>query len=285
MRGDMMKKADLHAHTTMSDGILSPKELVELAVKMGLAVIAITDHDTTGGFQEAMEVGQKLGVEVIPAVEMSTMWDDVAIDILGYFIQPDHPVLRLALDKQRELRQERNKLILDRLSQLGISITEEEVQARQEGTSTEKNAGRVHIGEILIEKGLVADLNEAFDKYLGKDGIAYVNLNRTTPQEAIQVIQASGGVAVIAHPGLYKRDDLIPEIAEAGLTGLEVNHPDHPEEDKQKYLAMAVSLGLIPTAGSDFHGERNGHMHHANLGTCVVPISTVEKLRAKAKSE
>ena len=253
-----MKKADLHSHTTMSDGILTPKELVKLAAEVGLSIVAITDHDTTGGFLEAMQVGHELGVEVIPAVEMSTMWEDVSIDILGYFIQPDHPALRIALNKQRELRKERNKLIIDRLLQLGISISEEEVQARQEGTATEKNAGRVHIGEILIEKGLVADLNEAFDKYLGKDGLAYVNLNRTTPQEAIQVIQASGGVAVIAHPGLYKRDDLIPRIAKFGLTGLEVNHPDHTEEDKKRYLAIAESLDLIPTAGSDFHGERNG---------------------------
>jgi 3',5'-nucleoside bisphosphate phosphatase len=277
-----MKKADLHSHTTMSDGTLSPKSVVELAAKLELGAIAITDHDTTFGLQEATEAGRKLGVEVIPAVEISTMWEEISIDILAYFIDPDHLVFRQALDKQRKVRQERNKLVLERLEQLGIFITNEEIQARQKGLSTERNVGRVHVGEILIEKGLVSDLNEAFDKYLGKDGLAYVSLNRTTPHEAIQVIQASGGVAVLAHPGLYNRDDLIPFIAQSGLTGLEVNHPDHPEDTKKKYLALADSLGLIPTAGSDFHGVRNGQVHHANLGTCTVPMNTVEALRRAA---
>lgn len=277
-----MKRADLHAHTTMSDGTLTPAALVELAAQLDLAAIAVTDHDTTGAFQEAEAKGKELGVEVIPAVEMSSIWGDVSIDILGYFIDPSHPELRKTLDKKREVRQTRNKLVLDRLRELGIDISPEELQARQHGSSSEQNAGRVHIGEILIEKGLVGNLNEAFDKYLGRQGLAYVSLNHTTPQEAIKAIHASGGVAVIAHPGLYKRDDLIPKIAAMGLTGLEVNHPDHPVAEKQKYLALAESLGLIPTAGSDFHGIRNGQMHHANLGTCTVPLSTVEKLRSVA---
>jgi predicted metal-dependent phosphoesterase TrpH len=277
-----MMRADLHSHTTMSDGTMSPGAVVELAAELGLAAVAITDHDTTGGYLEAREVGEKLGVEVIPAVEMSTVLDGQAIDILAYFIDPNYPAFRNLLDRQRNTRKERNRLVLEKLNQLGIAITMEEVESKQEGKSDQKNAGRVHIGQILVDRGLVSDLNEAFDKYLGQDGVAFVRLNNTTPNEAIHAIKEAGGVAVIAHPGLYHRDDLIPMIAEMGLTGLEVHHPDHTKEDKARYEALAEALNLIPTAGSDYHGVRNGQMHHAILGTCTTSYSTVERLRAAA---
>jgi predicted metal-dependent phosphoesterase TrpH len=278
-----MKRADLHSHTTMSDGTQTPTEVVELAAQLGLGAVAITDHDTTGGFEEAYQAGEKLGVEVIPAVEMSTVYDNQSIDILGYFIDPNHLAFRKLLDKQRTIRQTRNRLVLDKLETLGISIDIKEIDAQQEGTSTEKNAGRVHIGQILVERGLVGDLNEAFDKYLGADGLAFVSLNNTSPQESIEAVKACGGVTVIAHPGLYKRDDLIPIIAKMGLTGLEVNHPDHTEEDKRRYAALAQQLNLIPTSGSDYHGVRNGQMHHAILGTCTVSLDIVEQLRSASK--
>lgn len=278
-----MKKADLHSHTIMSDGTQTPTAVVELAAKLGLKAVAITDHDTAGGYQEALTAGKKLGVEVVPAVEMSTVLDGQAIDILAYFIDPDHPAFRQLLDKQRNIRKERNRLVLEKLEQLGIEITIDEVESKQEGTTDQKNVGRVHIGQVLVEKGLVSDLNEAFDKYLGTDGVAFVRLNNTTPAEAIRAIKEAGGVAVMAHPGLYHRDDLIPVIVEMGLTGIEVNHPDHTEEDKIRYKALAEEFNLIPTAGSDFHGVRNGQMHHANLGTCTTPYSTVDRLREAAK--
>lgn len=277
-----MKKADLHSHTIMSDGTQTPTAVVELAAKLGLKAVAITDHDTAEGYQEALTAGEKLGVEVVPAVEMSTVLDGQAIDILAYFIDPDHPAFRRLLDKQRNIRKERNRLVLEKLEQLGIVITIDEVESKQEGTTDQKNVGRVHIGQVLVEKGLVSDLNEAFDKYLGTDGAAFVRLNNTTPAEAIRAIKEAGGVAVMAHPGLYHRDDLIPVIVEMGLTGIEVNHPDHTEEDKIRYKALAEEFNLIPTAGSDFHGVRNGQMHHANLGTCTTPYSTVDRLRKAA---
>jgi predicted metal-dependent phosphoesterase TrpH len=278
-----MKRADLHSHTTMSDGTQTPTAVVELAAKLGLGAVAITDHDTTGGYQEAFEAGKRLGIEVIPAVEMSTVLDGQSIDILAYFIDPNHPTFRNLLQRQRNMRQDRNRLVLEKLNQLGIKMDLNEVESKQEGSSTEKNAGRVHIGQILVERGLVSDLNEAFDKYLGKDGLAFVSLNNTSPQEAIHAVKECGGVAVIAHPGLYHRDDLIPTIVEMGLTGLEVNHPDHTEEDKARYAALAEKLNLIATAGSDYHGVRNGQMHHANLGTCTVTLDIVEQLRRAAK--
>ncbi|MCH5583934.1 PHP domain-containing protein [Shimazuella sp. AN120528] len=277
-----MKRADLHSHTIMSDGTQTPTAVVELAAKLGLEAIAITDHDTAGGYQEALIAGQKLGVEIVPAVEMSTVLDGQAIDILAYFIDPNHPTFQGLLDRQRNMRKERNRLVLEKLEQLGISITIDEVESKQESNAEQKNVGRVHIGQILVERGLVGDLNEAFDKYLGTDGEAFVRLNNTSPDEAIQAIKEAGGVAVMAHPGLYHRDDLIPTIVEMGLTGIEVNHPDHTEEDKIRYEAFAEQFNLIPTAGSDYHGVRNGQMHHANLGTCTTPYSTVERLRAAA---
>jgi 3',5'-nucleoside bisphosphate phosphatase len=277
-----MKKADLHSHTIMSDGTQTPTEVVELAAKLGLKAIAITDHDTAIGYQEALTAGEKLGVEIVPAVEMSTVLDGQAIDILAYFIDPDHATFRKLLARQRNMRRERNRLVLEKLGKLGISITVDEVESKQEGSAYQKNVGRVHIGQILVERGLVCDLNEAFDKYLGTEGLAFVSLNNTSPNEAIQAIKEAGGVAVIAHPGLYHRDDLIPTIVEMGLTGIEVNHPDHTDEDKVRYETFAETFNLIPTAGSDYHGIRNGQMHHANLGTCTTPYSTVERLRSAA---
>lgn len=275
-----MQRADLHSHTTMSDGIHTPTEVVTLAAELGLAAVAITDHDTTAGYYEAQQAGKRLGVEVIPAVEISTIIDDRPIDILGYFINPDHPALIQFLQRQQAARVLRNERILKRLAEIGIVITNEELEDNRGDDTEDANAGRVHIGEILIQRGLVSNLNEAFAKYLGKDGLAFVPLNNTHPKEAIAVVNESGGVAVVAHPGLYGRDDLLPQIASLGLTGLEVNHPDHTEDDKIKYRQLAEQLKLIPTAGSDYHGVRNGKMHHANLGTCTVSIDVVEQLRA-----
>jgi predicted metal-dependent phosphoesterase TrpH len=278
-----MKRADLHSHTTISDGSHTPTEVVTIAAKLGLAAIAITDHDSIAGIYEAQQAGKRLGVEVIPAVEISTIIDERPIDILGYFVDPDYPVLKHFLQRQQAARVLRNERILQRLAEIGIIISNKELEANRGDDSEDANAGRVHIGQILIQRGFVKDLNEAFAKYLGKDGLAFVPLNNTHPQEAIAVVNESGGVAVVAHPGLYGRDDLLPQIAALGLTGLEVNHPDHTENDITKYQEIAKQLHLIPTAGSDYHGLRNGKMHHANLGTCTVSMDIVEQLRAASK--
>jgi predicted metal-dependent phosphoesterase TrpH len=278
-----MARADLHAHTTASDGLLHPRELVRLAHRLRLAAVAITDHDTVDGVKEALDEGKKLGIEVVPGVEISTLWEGREIHMLGYFINPDDPEFLHKLWELREVRAQRTEMMVRRLNELGIHITLEEVMAKKKGNQSDLNVGRPHIAEVLIDKGVVHSMDEAFDRYLGKDGLAYITPERIPPQEAIRLIQGCGGVAVMAHPGLAQMDELISELAEAGLDGLEVNHPDHPPEDKDKYAAIAERYGLISTAGSDFHGERNGSMYHAQLGTCTTDLSIIQQLKNKTR--
>lgn len=276
-------RVDLHCHTTASDGLLTPAQVVRLAKEVGLKAVAITDHDTVAGVEEARAAGAELGVEVVPGVEISTLWNGREIHMLGYFIDTQNPDLLKKLEAQRDVRKLRNRMMIEKLNELGIEITMQEVVAKKRGKAPGLNVGRPHIAEVLIDKGVVQSMDEAFDRYLGRDGLAYVTPERISPHDAIDLVHASGGVAVIAHPGLYEQDDLIPELARKGLNGIEVNHPDHPEQAKEKYEAMAEKYHLIATAGSDFHGERNGSMYHAQLGTCTVDYTHLIALKRAAE--
>lgn len=276
-----MQQVDLHVHTTHSDGVLTPTEVVKLAEEKGLAAIAVTDHDILSGIAEAKQAAQTSTIEIVPGIEISTLWKDTEIHLLGYLIDADNKELTATLRNQRNVRDVRNKQMIARLASLGIPITEQEVAARKQDPDT--NIGRPHIAEVLIAKGIVSSLTEAFDKYLGKTGVAYVTPERISPMEAIRIVRVSGGVPVLAHPGLYQRDELIPLLVEAGIRGIEVDHPDHTDADREKYAQMAKGFGLLATAGSDFHGKRNGQMHHADLGTCTISYDQVIKLRELAE--
>nr|WP_245661962.1 PHP domain-containing protein [Melghirimyces thermohalophilus] len=271
-----MDLLDLHVHTTASDGMFSPAAVVEMAKEKNLYGIAITDHDTVDGVKEAMARGKELGIQVVPGVEISTVAHGKDIHMLGYFVDRTDEAFRLRLQEQREARQRRNELLLEKLNSLGISITMEEVRAKKKDGKT--NVGRPHFAEVLVEKGVVQSMNEAFDRYLGKDGAAYVITPRIHPEEAIHVIREAGGVPVLAHPGLYGEDELVLHLAQQGLAGIEVNHPDHDDEMRARYREMARRFQLPTTGGSDFHGERHGSMYHAPLGTCVTDRETVERL-------
>ncbi|MGG1659413.1 PHP domain-containing protein [Brevibacillus sp. NRS-1366] len=276
----MKLQADLHTHTKASDGTCEPAENVRLAKEAGLAALAITDHDTVAGIPEAMETAKKLGIEVIPGVEVSSVGRGQDIHVLGYFIPYEDQAFQERLVGLRETRHERNKLLIARLQELGIPITLENVYRRKQGT--DKNIGRPHIAEELIELGIVTSIEEAFAKYLGKEGAAYVNPPRITPQEAIRLIQDAGGVAVLAHPGLYDDDELVQELIAFGLDGIEVNHPDNAEEQKLLYIKWANENGLVMTGGSDFHGWRGEEPFHAMLGSHTAGIDAVEQLRESA---
>lgn len=273
----MSKQADLHTHTKASDGTCEPAENVRLAKEAGLAAVAITDHDTVAGIPEALEAAAELGVEVIPGVEVSSVARGQDIHVLGYFIPYQDAEFQERLFGLRETRHERNKLLIARLQELGIPITLENVYRRKQGT--DKNIGRPHIAEELIELGVVASIDEAFSKYLGKGGAAYVNPPRITPQEAITLIKEAGGVAVLAHPGLYDADDLVQELIAFGLDGIEVNHPDNDDQQRMQYRKWAEEHGLVMTGGSDFHGWRGEEPFHAMLGTHTAPMDAVERLR------
>jgi predicted metal-dependent phosphoesterase TrpH len=273
----MITHADLHTHTKASDGTCDPAENVRLAKEAGLAAVAITDHDTVAGVPAARKAAEELGIEVIPGIEVSSVGRGQDIHVLGYFVPYEDEAFQERLVGLRETRHERNQLLIARLQELGIPITLENVYRRKQGT--DKNIGRPHIAEELIELGVVASIDEAFAKYLGKEGAAYVNPPRITPQQAITLIKDAGGAAVLAHPGLYDADDLVEELIAFGLDGIEVNHPDNDPDQRARYTAWANEYGLVITGGSDFHGWRGEEPFHAMLGTHTAPMEAVEKLR------
>ncbi|GED72129.1 PHP-like protein [Brevibacillus reuszeri] len=276
----MNQRADLHTHTKASDGTCDPAENVRLAKEAGLQALAITDHDTVAGIPEALAAGKELGIEVIPGVEVSSVGRGQDIHVLGYYIPYEDSSFQERLVGLRETRHERNQLLIAKLQELGIPITLENVYRRKQGT--DKNIGRPHIAEELIELGIVATMEEAFEKFLGKGAAAYVNPPRITPQEAIRLIQDAGGVAVLAHPGLYDDDELVQELIAFGLDGIEVNHPDNTEEQRKVYRSWAQENDLVMTGGSDFHGWRGEEPFHAMLGLHTAPDEAVERLRAIA---
>ncbi|WP_048602666.1 PHP domain-containing protein [Rubeoparvulum massiliense] len=275
-----MKHYDLHTHSTASDGVLSPSEVVKRAGANGLSGIALTDHDTVAGLSEAEQTGIEIGVEVVKGIEISTLDDGKDIHVLGYEMDIHNQDFLKKCEELQHVRDRRNEMMIARLQELGISITLEEVVA-QKGSSS--NIGRPHMAQLLIEKGIVSSMPQAFKEYLGVGGKAYVTPPRIRPEEAIQMIHAAGGVAVLAHPGLYGKPELIPRLVEAGLDGIEIWHSDHNRSTETEYLQLAEEYGLLTTAGSDFHGERHGEVFHGDIGSKKIDETVVEQIQALAR--
>ncbi|MNU57443.1 hypothetical protein D3C71_465640 [compost metagenome] len=275
---------DLHTHTQASDGMNAPAENVRLAKQKGLAGIAITDHDTVAGISEAMEAGKRIGLDVIPGVEISTRAAGKDIHVLGYYLQYEDERLCSRLEHLRTVRETRNERIIEKLNDLGIPITMNEVISglgRELGP--DDSVGRPHIADVLVQKGAVADLREAFDKYLAEGAAAYISLPKVSPVEAITWIKEAGGAPVIAHPGLYGDDDLVRHIIKEGQpAGIEVYHSDHGPEEEGRYSDMAREYGLIMTGGSDYHGVRQGQVFHGDLGSRTVTADVLEQLQGRA---
>lgn len=277
--------ADLHTHTRASDGTETPAENVRIALAAGLSALAITDHDTVAGIEEAEAEGQRLGVTVVPGVEISTVAGGQDIHVLGYYIRYGDPALLARLEELRSVRDKRNGMMVEKLRELGLAITLDEVMERRRRSGrSDETVGRPHIAQVLMDKGYVGSLEEAFSKYLGKTGAAYVNPPRIRPETAIGWIHEAGGAAVLAHPGLYGDDALAEALISQGLDGIEALHTDHTPEEAERYQAMADRHGLIVTAGSDFHGERNGIVFHAPLGSRKISVRVLDELKAKAGS-
>jgi predicted metal-dependent phosphoesterase TrpH len=272
-----MGKADLHSHTIASDGTFTVQQSIARAKQNGLAALGITDHDTVAALPEALEEGARQGIEIVPGIEISSVENGKDVHVLGYYIDIKDETFLSRLVDLRDVRARRNRMIIERLNELGIEITIEEVESRKKEKAG--NVGRPHIAEVLIEKGIVSSMDEAFANYLGSSGAAYVNPPRISPEEAIDLIQAAGGVAVLAHPGLYKNPEMVKRLIQHGLQGIEVYHPDNDEEDIALYGALADEHGLVKTAGSDFHGMRNGHVFHADLGARTTSLETVRRLQ------
>ena len=274
-------RADLHSHTTASDGTFTPRQSVQRAKEKGLAALAITDHDTVAGLAEAQAAGAELGIEIVPGIEISSVYDGKDVHVLGYYMNTSDATFLDRLEDLRDVRKVRNRMMIARLVELGIEITLEEVEARKKEPIG--NVGRPHIAEVLMEKGVVSSMNEAFERYLGSAGAAYVNPPRITPEEAIDLIHSAGGVAVLAHPGLYDNPELVRTLIGHGLDGIEVYHPDNRVEDEALYGAMAEEANILKTSGSDFHGMRGGIVFHADLGERSASLAIVEELKRIAR--
>ncbi|MBC7232069.1 MAG: PHP domain-containing protein [Chloroflexi bacterium] len=266
-------QVDLHVHTSASDGQLSPAEVVHEALALGLTTIAITDHDTTEGIEEALEAAKGTGLDVIPGVEISAEMPRCEVHILGYYIAYRDPALCRKLALFRELRLKRAQKIMAKLAQMGMPLDWDRIQ-QLAGTGT---IGRPHIARAMLEKGYISSIDEAFDLYISRGGPAYVKRPKLTPVEAIQAILAAQGLPVLAHP--LQINHLVPELAAHGLVGLEVYYPGYTPDEIDFLLSLANKYGLLVTGGTDFHGEYT--QCATRLGEVMVPQSVVETLRAR----
>ncbi|WP_445323715.1 PHP domain-containing protein [Paenibacillus sp. FSL R7-0312] len=275
-------RCDLHSHTQASDGMQPPAENVRLAYEKGLAAVAITDHDTVSGIAEAVEAGKRLGITVVPGVEISTRTGGKEIHVLGYYIDTEQELFLSRLEQQRNTRLGRNEAIIDKLRGLGIEISMEQVLSGMgRELKPDESVGRPHIADELVRLGAAADMRDAFDKYLAEGAAAYVSPPRITPETACRWIQEAGGAAVLAHPGIYGDDELVRMILETGaLRGIEVYHSDHGPSEHERYLALAEEFGLLVTGGSDFHGARQGVIFHGDIGSVHVSTAVLEQLKA-----
>jgi len=250
---------DLHTHSSASDGTLAPPELVRLAKDRNLAAMALTDHDTIDGLAQAVAAGLELGLEVIPGVEISAKYalGPGSMHILGFFLDYENGLLAQRLAVLKQARKDRNPQIVAKLKDRGIPITMERVEQISGGGQV----GRPHIARALLESGQVRSIQEAFDIYLGNNGLAYVSKFRFPPEEAIAMIRDAKGIPVMAHPftlGLHTAESLRPllkDLAALGLAGVECYYPEHSPDQEALYLSLARELGLLITGGSDFHGD------------------------------
>ncbi len=248
---------DLHAHTSRSDGSLTPSELVAYAAEIGLTAVAITDHDSVEGIAEAVEAGRRHDIEVVPGVEIPLQFEQVTLDMLGYFLcEPPSAELRAQLARLRQDRDERNTRILARLTRLGMPVTPEDLAAVARGEAV----GRPHIGEALRRLGYVDSISDAFNRFLRRGAPAFVDRRRLGLAEALHLIRASNALPVVAHPGLIRTDAaglerLVQEAVRHGLVGLECYYPTHDAATVARCLALAERYGLVATGGSDFHGD------------------------------
>ena len=270
-------EADLHCHTTASDGLLTPTELVHLAAERGLKGVGITDHDTIQGWREAEAAGVDYQMRILRGIELSTEWRGKEVHLLGYFVDGASSYLNDQLRGLRKAREQRMLEILLRLETQEIYISVGEVRKFVHGESI----GRPHIAQALMERGYVRSISEGFDRYIGLGAPAYVPRYKLTPEEGINIIRESGGVAVLAHPGVHRIEAGIREWVQIGLQGIEVSHSGHKQEDEKRYQVIAQQYNLLTTGGSDFHGE--GIKPGVVLGGWGVSLDVLNQIRDLAK--
>lgn len=269
---------DLHTHSTASDGLYSPAELVRRAHRAGLRVLALTDHDTTDGQVVAAQEAASLGIDLIPGIEINTDAGGGEVHVLGYFMQYEQPAFQPILKTLRDARVLRGQRMVERLNAQGVSISWQRVREIAQGT-----VGRPHIARALLEAGYVKSIGEAFDTYIGNRSPAYVPRYRLTPDDAVRLIASANGLPVIAHPitlpGLNVLREWLPGLVRVGMVGLETYYGSYTPQQEAALLALADEYRLIPTGGSDYHGPG---IHPTPLGGHYVPYEAVERLKAEA---
>jgi predicted metal-dependent phosphoesterase TrpH len=271
--------ADLHIHTTHSDGAYTPAQVVDLARRSGLQAVAITDHDTTGGITPARNAASTIRptIEVISGVELTALFHDCVVHILGYFFDAMHVGLCQALDRLREQRHARFREMVTRLEQAGVALDPERVARTDSGGIL----SRRHLAELLIKEGKVGSIQEAFTRFLGDDGRIVVRAQGLPVAEAIERLRAAGGVAALAHPPYDCTKDRLRELRDLGMEAVEVAHPSLARKRSRELKGWAKELGLAVTGGSDCHGP--GH-YLRTLGAAGVTGVEMEELRARSEN-
>lgn len=267
--------ADLHLHTRFSDGTWSPEELAAKAAACGLRAMALTDHDTVEGCDSCAAAAAKLNVEFIPGTELTAELDGHEIHILGYCINTRNPELLAEMARFQSVRQNRIREIVSRLNDINVPLRSEAVFQLASCNAP----GRPHVARAMVAAGLVNNLDEAFERFLKRNRPAWVPKFKMSARTAIDLIHNAGGVAVLAHPGLNHCDEIIPDIVEAGLDGIECFHTKHSTSTVEHYFEIADEYNLLITGGSDCHGMSKGK---PLIGTVKLPYQHVEKLKAKA---
>ncbi|MBI3005212.1 MAG: PHP domain-containing protein [Ignavibacteriales bacterium] len=268
-------RADLHLHTTFSDGALSPQALVKKAQGAGLKVLAITDHDHVGALEEAVDCGRTYGVEVISGLELSATFGEKDIHILAYFFDPANKNLLEYLDIFRKERLRRAERIVEKLNKINIPLTLDSVLEK----AGEGSVGRPHIANALLDKGLTGTYHEAFAKYIGTNGPAYEKKFQLSPEDAIRLVSSCGGLSFLAHPGNYTTDAELLELIRKGMDGIEVVHPSHNEARQEYYRGVVDQYFLLESGGSDYHGGKKNDEYA--FGTFSVPLHVVETMRSR----
>lgn len=266
---------DLHIHTTASDGLLSPEKVVELAKELNLSALSIADHDTVNGYELAKEKAEELGIELIPAVELSIAYKKLDFHLLGYLIDYQDTAFKKKIESFRRERLIRGEKMVEKLNELGVDLRIDTVKT----IAKDASVGRPHLADALLKEEYVKSYNEAFARYLGYHAPAYVPKKYLTPQEGIELIHKVKGLAILAHPGTSHRDELLPEFMEMGIDGIEAYHSQYDRFQTNHYVSWAKKYGLIYTGGSDCHGRGETIL----IGKDKVPYRCVEMLKEAKK--
>lgn len=276
-----MKTIDLHTHTTASDGSFTPTELVKHAEEKGLAAVAVTDHDTVNGIAEAMKAAKNLSVELIPGIEISSAYDKLEVHIVGLFVNHSNKAFTDKLEQLRFSREERNRKMIQRLNDLGIDISYSEVNTYAKGGIIT----RAHFAGVLLQKGYIKSTNEAFKRYIGDKSPAYIPRELPSYRYAAELIREAGGIAILAHPLLYKinadlRERMLTDMKNCGLTGIEAYYSTHSSADVEYIKSLAQKHGLLLSGGSDFHGINKKDLElGTGYGSLAVPYELLDKLK------